>query len=193
MNAMQRFKERTGKPFPTHGEVIKVAVSLGYRKPLEDDPDPGTGRTAADRVPDPLKWPDHRLTSRPAEACPRRFRQDAEQRGGRLARRPPPATSSQSPVSSAERLIFRLRDRHQCRAGEDVHPGVDGIPRQLHGAVELASGAGADVATSVFAVERQSAGDLSPSLRGSARRRCRPSTRGPTSRGSNRGVARPGR
>ena len=32
MNAMQRFKERTGKPFPSYGEVIKVAVSLGYRK-----------------------------------------------------------------------------------------------------------------------------------------------------------------
>ena len=26
MNAMQRFKERTGKPFPTYAEVIKVAV-----------------------------------------------------------------------------------------------------------------------------------------------------------------------
>ncbi len=38
MNAMQRFKERTGKPFPTHGEVIKVAVSLGYRKVLADEP-----------------------------------------------------------------------------------------------------------------------------------------------------------
>ena len=36
MNAMQRFKERTGKPFPTHGEVIKVAVSLGYRKVVDD-------------------------------------------------------------------------------------------------------------------------------------------------------------
>ena len=37
MNAMQRFKERTGKPFPTYGEVIKVAVSLGYRKPEDVD------------------------------------------------------------------------------------------------------------------------------------------------------------
>jgi hypothetical protein len=37
MNAMQRFKERTGKAFPTHGEVIKVAVSLGYLKPRGDD------------------------------------------------------------------------------------------------------------------------------------------------------------
>ena len=39
MNAMQRFKERTGKPFPTHGEVIKVAVSLGYRKRLDEECD----------------------------------------------------------------------------------------------------------------------------------------------------------
>jgi hypothetical protein len=38
MNAMQRFKERTGKQFPTHGEVIKVAASLGYRKVLADEP-----------------------------------------------------------------------------------------------------------------------------------------------------------
>lgn len=38
MNAMQRFKERTGRPFPTHGEVIKVAVALGYRKLIDDAP-----------------------------------------------------------------------------------------------------------------------------------------------------------
>lgn len=37
MNAMQRFKERTGKSFPTCAEVIKVAVSLGYRKTLIDE------------------------------------------------------------------------------------------------------------------------------------------------------------
>jgi hypothetical protein len=37
MNAMQRYKERTGKSFPTFGEVIKVAVSLGYMKLAEDD------------------------------------------------------------------------------------------------------------------------------------------------------------
>jgi hypothetical protein len=38
MNAMQRFKERTGKAFPTHGEVIRVAVSLGYRMPIAEEP-----------------------------------------------------------------------------------------------------------------------------------------------------------
>jgi hypothetical protein len=38
MNAMQRYKERTGKSFPTYAEVIKVAVSLGYLRPVPDDP-----------------------------------------------------------------------------------------------------------------------------------------------------------
>jgi hypothetical protein len=38
MNAMQRFKERTGKAFPTHGEVIRVAASLGYRMPISEVP-----------------------------------------------------------------------------------------------------------------------------------------------------------
>lgn len=40
MNAMQRFKERTGKQFPTHGEVIKVAMALGYRKVVVDENPP---------------------------------------------------------------------------------------------------------------------------------------------------------
>jgi hypothetical protein len=40
MNAMQRFKERTGRPFPSHGEVIKVAVALGYRRLVVDDAPP---------------------------------------------------------------------------------------------------------------------------------------------------------
>ena len=31
MNAMQRFKVQTGKDFPTYGEVLRVACSLGYR------------------------------------------------------------------------------------------------------------------------------------------------------------------
>jgi hypothetical protein len=43
MNAMQRFKERSGKSFPTYGEVIRVAVSLGYRRiDASDDPWSGT-------------------------------------------------------------------------------------------------------------------------------------------------------
>jgi hypothetical protein len=32
MNAMQRFKVQSGKSFPTHGDVLKVARDLGYRK-----------------------------------------------------------------------------------------------------------------------------------------------------------------
>ena len=38
MNAMQRFKERTGKMFPSHGEVIRVAISLGYRMSIAEEP-----------------------------------------------------------------------------------------------------------------------------------------------------------
>ena len=47
MNAMQRFKELSGKTFPTYGDVLKVAVSLGYRRavfefdPLSPDDDQG--------------------------------------------------------------------------------------------------------------------------------------------------------
>jgi hypothetical protein len=36
MNAMQRFKEKTGASFPTHGEVLRVAASLGYRRMVAD-------------------------------------------------------------------------------------------------------------------------------------------------------------
>jgi hypothetical protein len=34
MTAMQRFKVQTGKSFPSYGEVLQVAHSLGYRKVL---------------------------------------------------------------------------------------------------------------------------------------------------------------
>ncbi len=39
MTAMQQFKVRTGKAFPTHQEVLEVAYSLGYRRiaRFEDD------------------------------------------------------------------------------------------------------------------------------------------------------------
>ena len=40
MNAMQRFKELSGKSFPSYAEVIKVAVGLGYRKAVDDSPPP---------------------------------------------------------------------------------------------------------------------------------------------------------
>jgi hypothetical protein len=32
MNAMQRFKVQSGKTFPSHGEVLRVARRLGYSK-----------------------------------------------------------------------------------------------------------------------------------------------------------------
>jgi hypothetical protein len=32
MNAMQRFKELSGKTFPSYGDVLKVAIMLGYRR-----------------------------------------------------------------------------------------------------------------------------------------------------------------
>lgn len=44
MNAMQRFKVQSGKAFPSHADVLRVAASLGYRRVVEDDPsddDPG--------------------------------------------------------------------------------------------------------------------------------------------------------
>ncbi len=40
MNAMQRFKESSGKSFPSHGEVLRVAAALGYRRAVVD-PEPG--------------------------------------------------------------------------------------------------------------------------------------------------------
>ena len=39
MNAMQKFKVQTGKPFPNHGEVLRVALALGYRRLVIDDED----------------------------------------------------------------------------------------------------------------------------------------------------------
>jgi hypothetical protein len=35
MNAMQRFKELSGKSFPTYGDVLKVAIGLGYRRGIK--------------------------------------------------------------------------------------------------------------------------------------------------------------
>jgi hypothetical protein len=44
MTAMQRFKELSGKTFPSHGDVIKVAVMLGYRRAVfEFDQQPDDG------------------------------------------------------------------------------------------------------------------------------------------------------
>lgn len=40
MNAMQRFKVQACKSFPSHGDVLRVAISLGYRQTIAcDDPE----------------------------------------------------------------------------------------------------------------------------------------------------------
>jgi hypothetical protein len=41
MNAMQQYKVRSGKTFPSFGEVLKVARDLGYRKTGPGDELPG--------------------------------------------------------------------------------------------------------------------------------------------------------
>jgi hypothetical protein len=39
MTAMQRFKVQSGRAFPSHREVLRVAATLGYRKAVHgDDP-----------------------------------------------------------------------------------------------------------------------------------------------------------
>ncbi len=40
MNAVQRFKEQSGKAFPSYGEVLKIAVGLGYRHVSEETDSP---------------------------------------------------------------------------------------------------------------------------------------------------------
>ena len=39
MNAMQHYKVQSGKSFPSHGDVLRVAFSLGYRKLISVDVD----------------------------------------------------------------------------------------------------------------------------------------------------------
>jgi hypothetical protein len=44
MNAVQQFKTQSGKSFPSHGEVLRIAARLGYRKsyPVDDLDDVAT-------------------------------------------------------------------------------------------------------------------------------------------------------
>jgi hypothetical protein len=42
MNAVQQFKTRHCKSFPSHGDVLRVAISLGYRRPAKQDDDDST-------------------------------------------------------------------------------------------------------------------------------------------------------
>jgi hypothetical protein len=37
MNAMHRFKVQACKPFPTYGEVLSVALEMGYRKSVRNE------------------------------------------------------------------------------------------------------------------------------------------------------------
>ena len=48
MNAMQQFKMRSGKTFPSFGDVLEVARSLGYEK-LRSAPDPSGNVAPPDR------------------------------------------------------------------------------------------------------------------------------------------------
>lgn len=48
MNAVQRFKTQTGRPFPTHKEVLRIADSLGYRKILAGVPIEGLKNSGSD-------------------------------------------------------------------------------------------------------------------------------------------------
>jgi hypothetical protein len=56
MNAMQQFKVQSCKSFPTHGDVLRVAHALGYRKvtaAVDADPQDDTEPGAGDGEPEP--------------------------------------------------------------------------------------------------------------------------------------------
>jgi hypothetical protein len=53
MNAVQRFKEQSGKGFPTYAEVLKVAIGLGYRKRTDGSGSPLLDSEDSEPVPDP--------------------------------------------------------------------------------------------------------------------------------------------
>ena len=48
MNAMQQFKVQSCKSFPSHGEVLRVAHGLGYRKVAADPSDDPAADSADD-------------------------------------------------------------------------------------------------------------------------------------------------
>jgi hypothetical protein len=61
MNAMQQFKVQSCKSFPSHGDVLRVAFSLGYRKVVPShDPDAAAAVAdclAIDAEEEPLRGP----------------------------------------------------------------------------------------------------------------------------------------
>jgi hypothetical protein len=50
MNAMQRFKVQSGRLFPSHGDVLKVAFSLGYRKVVPVHPGDQDEESSSDEI-----------------------------------------------------------------------------------------------------------------------------------------------
>jgi hypothetical protein len=53
MTAMQEFKVRTAKAFPTYSEVLAVARSLGYHRPDDSDPEHEAAADAPVSLPFP--------------------------------------------------------------------------------------------------------------------------------------------
>jgi hypothetical protein len=51
MTAMQQFKVRTGKAFPTYAEVLTVARSLGYSRAVASPPLDGFDDSGVSFVP----------------------------------------------------------------------------------------------------------------------------------------------
>ncbi len=52
MNAIQQFKSKSGKAFPTHDDSLRVAIELGYRQVRRDVARPVRHRTLTDDVQD---------------------------------------------------------------------------------------------------------------------------------------------
>ncbi len=48
MNAVQRYKVRTGRAFPSYREVLQIALELGYRRDPLDVPADGSAATGTD-------------------------------------------------------------------------------------------------------------------------------------------------
>ena len=111
MNAMQRYKEISGKSFPTYREVIRVVVGLGYRREVvEPDPDLMRRlrrRTGADRRIDrrclrrneamakrPLPWPRPKEPPAPLAVGQRRETSPGQGRSTHSPMQTPPVAST---------------------------------------------------------------------------------------------------
>ena len=101
MNAMQRFKELSGKTFPSYGDVLKVAIMLGYRRAVFDLDVPGEGTRSS--IP--------RSSWRPSSTIEARIHRRWPRPGSVL-------TPGAIPRSAGA-------DLDRCRSGHHLHPGVD--------------------------------------------------------------------